>query len=75
MKHWIKALTAWKAVQSTWCLPDTFTIRIPSKGIKIGDDKLQGRGIFSKQIETICLMFFICSEIFFIFKQIFFPIL
>lgn len=43
---------------------------------------MQGRGIFSKQIETICLMFFICSEmfficseIFFIFKQIFFPIL
>lgn len=36
---------------------------------------MQERGIFSKQIETICLMFFICSEIFFIFKQIFFTIL
>ena len=36
---------------------------------------MQGLGIFKEVIETICLMFFICSEIFFIFKQIFFPIL
>lgn len=36
---------------------------------------MQGLGIFKEVIETLCLIFFICSGIIFIFKQIFFPIL
>lgn len=75
MKHWIKALTAWKAVQSPIVPSRYLCNKNTSKGIKIGDDKLQERGIFSKQIETICLIFFICPGQIFIFKQIFFTIL
>ena len=33
---------------------------------------MQERGIFSKQIETLCLIFYICTGQIFIFKQIFF---